>query len=482
VHFLTPSGDDVVVGPGTYEVEATEQGLRLKPKDGKPEDAKVIQATPLPHAETLDTPKAIAETIGEDALRVALLLPEEKGLEAVGSYSGIQSRAICSTCTALGTYALSSNTTGGANTAIAFNALKNNTIGHSNTALGASALFANQSGTLNTALGANSLNQNTTSHENTAVGSFALERNTVGQNTAVGANALRLNTTGGYNTALGHGALRSNKDGTENTAVGYLAGASAAVSLNTAIGSNAFGGGSQNVAVGAYAKASGNSNVAVGFQAMKAFDTGDYNIVIGFQGGLHNQAGGSHNIYLASGGASGESNTIRIGKSPGPGGNPAGGQHRAFIAGITGVAVSGAPLMVTPEGQLGIRASSLRYKDDIRDMAEASQDLYKLRPVTFRYKPELAGKDAAREYGLIAEEVDEVYPDLVGRDAEGTIVTVKYHELIPMLLNEVQKEHRTGQDLIRQNQKQNGQLQEQQQQIQALMVRMAALEGRDLRR
>jgi trimeric autotransporter adhesin len=82
-------------------------------------------------------------------------------------------------------------------------------------------------------------------------------------------------------------------------------------------------------------------------------------------------------------------------------------------------------------------ASSARYKRDIHDMGERSQGLYQLRPVTFRYKQDTPGP---RQYGLIAEEVVKVYPELVTKGADGKVESVQYHELIPMLLNEAQRQ------------------------------------------
>jgi hypothetical protein len=114
-------------------------------------------------------------------------------------------------------------------------------------------------------------------------------------------------------------------------------------------------------------------------------------------------------------------------------------------------------VQVDANGQLGIKVSSRRYKEAIENMGTASQGLLHLRPVTFRYTPEVTTGERRREYGLIAEEVAEVYPELVGHDADGQIVTVQYHELIPMLLNELQQQHR---------------------QLEALMARVAELEAK----
>src|SRR5262249_10568507 len=140
---------------------------------------------------------------------------------------------------------------------------------------------------------------------------------------------------------------------------------------------------------------------------------------------------GNNNIYIGNQGAGDESQTIRIGTA----------QAQTFIAGINAASVSDAQVMIDIfTGQLGIVTSSARYKQDIETMARRSEGVLKLRPVTFSYK---TGTAAALHYGLIAEEVATVYPELVTRTASGEALTVKYHELIPMLLNELQRQQQT---------------------------------------
>src|SRR5262249_44189360 len=140
-----------------------------------------------------------------------------------------------------------------------------------------------------------------------------------------------------------------------------------------------------------------------------------------------NLTSGDNNIYLGNSGAVTESNTMRLGQPV--------THTRTFMAGITGVPVSGSTVVVDSNGQLGILMSAARYKRDIEDMRDSSQGLYRLRPITFRYKQDSQGQ---RQYGLIAEEVAKVYPELVVRGAKGKVESIQYHELIPMLLNEVQ--------------------------------------------
>jgi trimeric autotransporter adhesin len=282
--------------------------------------------------------------------------------------------------TALGFQALFSNTTGNFNTAVGFDALVQNTTGFQNTATGVNALISNTTGSFNTANGVNTLSRNTTGFQNAATGVQALFSNTTGfHNTASGFQALLSNTTGNHNTADGDNALVHDTTG----------------SLNTAIGAHTL---DQNV--------TGSSNVAVGFQAGFSI-TGSGNVCIG------------QNIL----GLAGESNVTRIG-------------NIAATAQANSIFVT-----VGAGGKLGFQASSRRYKDDIKPMDKASEALFALRPVSFRYKKEI---DPARsaDFGLIAEDVAIVNPDLVARDDEGKIVTVRYQAINAMLLNEFLKEHK----------------------------------------
>ena len=273
-----------------------------------------------------------------------------------------------------------------------------------NTALGVEALVSNTTGERNTASGFEALFSNTTGERNTASGDGALFSNTEGSlNTASGVSALGANTTGGANTASGVSALRDNTEGSLNTASG-----AGALAFNTTGSSNTASG------VGALLRnTTGSSNTAVGRSALLDNTTGSSNIAIGHFAGL-NLFTGHNNIYVGSGGAE-ESNTIRIGDS---------GHANAFIAGV----------------QL-VPASSRQFKQDIHDMDRASDNLMQLRPVTFHYKKEHDRGDGRLQYGLIAEEVAEVYPELVAYDDTGKVKTVEYQKLPAMLLNELQKQH-----------------------------------------
>ena len=363
--------------------------------------------------------------------------------------------------TAVGFSSLKSNTIGNLNTAIGVNALSFNTIGYSNTANGVNALYSNTTGIENTASGAYALFRNTGA-DNTATGAYALFNATGGLNTATGAFALFNNTTGGFNTATGYTALANNTTGDDNTATGAQALAhNVTGSLNTAVGFFALWGnvsghrntaigytalesghGSDNTAVGAYALSSnGDGNTAVGSGALIGNLTGSLNTALGQNAGQGLVNGNeSNNIDIGANvyGVTGESNTIRIGN-----GNITG----TYISGISGqTATGGAAIFVNANGKLGTMTSSKRFKDEIKPMDKASEVLLALKPVTFRYKKEI---DPTRtsQFGLVAEDVEKVNPDLIVRDTEGKPYTVRYEAVNAMLLNEFLKEHRKTEKL-----------------------------------
>ncbi len=333
--------------------------------------------------------------------------------------------------TAEGDDALFSLTTGVSNTAIGFDALFSNAGGFGNTGVGSSALRGNTGGIDNTAVGAAALINNTNGFGNVAVGFSALllSTTTVG-NTAVGFGALGLNTIGDANVAIGFDVLGSNTTGYGNTATGY-----------DALITNSTGG--NNTANGAFvlsSNISGDDNTANGINALASNTTGSNNIALGSNAGA-NLTTGNFNIHIGNAGVAGESNKIRIGTE---------GTHTAtYIAGIGGAPlVHGAAVAVgiTADGQLGVRASSARFKEAIKPMDKASEAILALKPVTFRYKHEL-DPDGIPQFGLVAEQVEKVNPDLVARDAEGKVFTVRYDEVNAMLLNEFIKEHRKVEEL-----------------------------------
>jgi hypothetical protein len=337
--------------------------------------------------------------------------------------------------TAVGGHALVANSSGVDNTAVGLNALYNNTA-DANTAVGFAALASNTSGTLNSAVGAGALFHNTSGSNNSALGQNALFSNTTGLfNTASGTESLQATTTGQYNTASGFQSLYSNSTGDGNTAVG----ATALLSNTSAYNNSAFGSaalhgnttGTQNNGFGAYSlhqNTGGSNNVAVGYSALYKNTSGSSNVALGLNAG-YNLTTGSNNIDISNEGAAGDSGTIKIG-APST-------QTKTFIAGIATAKVTGAAVYVTSSGQLGVLASSERYKTAIAPMGAKTGRLQQLRPVTFHLKTDPQG---AVQYGLIAEEVDKVYPELVIRDDKGVIQGVRYDELAPMLLNEVQQQ------------------------------------------
>jgi hypothetical protein len=344
--------------------------------------------------------------------------------------------------TAEGDGAMFSLTSGLNNTAVGFLALNNDMTGGNNTAIGANALL-HSVGSGNTATGAQALSSNTNSSNNTADGFGALQNNTGQDNTATGALALSSNITGSGNTANGLLALSTNNSGFNNTAIGNRALQNTTAGNNTATGSGALlnnGAGHDNTATGLNAlflNQTGIQNTADGDQALFQ-TTGGNNIALGFQAGM-NLTFGSNNIDIGALGSAGESNTIRIGKS--------GIQTKTFIQGIRGVTVAnGVGVIVGTTGQLGTVVSSARFKEAIKPMDKASEAILALKPVTFRYKKEL-DPDKIPQFGLIAEEVEKVNPELVARDEEGNIMSVRYEAVNAMLLNEFLKEHRTVQDL-----------------------------------
>ena len=317
------------------------------------------------------------------------------------------------------------------NTAMGSGALLSLTEGHSNTAAGSGALNRNTTGFLNTAVGLFALYYNTTGTQNTATGYFALVNNTTGSvNTATGAYALYGNTTGMYNTASGYDALASNTEGNANTASG-----ADALLYNT----------------------TGRNNVAIGRAALLDNTAGRNNIAIGWYAGRRTD--GNDNILVAHKGVTGESQTMRLGVK-GTAGVAGSGITRTYIAGIKGVTtgLAGSAVLIDANGQLGTISSSRRYKQDIEAMADASDRLRQLRPVKFHYKQADATGEHPIQYGLIAEEVAEVFPELVVRDEQGQPETVAYHLLPALLLNELQKEHQINQQQVEQLAQQQGQL------------------------
>ena len=334
-----------------------------------------------------------------------------------------------------------------------------------NTAEGQAALFALTSGTFNTAVGFLSLRSTTESSFNTAIGAGALLGNAANSNTATGAGALLSNTTGGVNTANGAFALVSNTEGDFNTATGF-----------SALGNNTTG--FENTATGVQALESntiGSNNTANGFSALSNNTIGSQNTATGFNAlfqntgalntangsnALANNTSGSGNIAVgvgAGGSVTTANHVIAIGH---PGANV---DDSCFIGQVRDalVAPDAAQVLIDSAGKLGTTSgSSRRFKEQIKPMNKVSEAILALKPVTFHYKSD---KTNTSQFGLIAEEVADVDPNLVVPDKEGKPYTVRYDAVNAMLLNEFLKEHRK-------NEEQQGMIERQQKQIEALSV------------
>lgn len=297
------------------------------------------------------------------------------------------------------------------------------TFGTNNVFVGVNAGNLNGTGYDNVSVGYGALQQTTTGSGNTAVGTFALTTNTAGyDNTAFGYFSLKANTNGLFNTAVGASALTKNTSGYDNTAIGV-----SALANNT----------------------TGSNNIAIGFLAGSLESVGSSNIFIGSQGGYDNR-------------------TTRIGTQ--------GTQTNCFVAGIYGAtAASGVAVYCNSSGQLGTLTSSAKYKKDIKQMQDASEALYSLQPVTFKYKDEL-DPNGTPQFGLIAEQVEKVDPSLVAHDENGKIYTVRYQAVDAMLLNEFLKEHRKVQDQERKALEQEQKLTKQEAEIDALKQQLQQIQ------
>ena len=350
--------------------------------------------------------------------------------------------------TAEGTNALLSRTTGLYNTAIGVSSLLSITDGNFCTAVGAGALLGNTAGQ-NTATGAGALLSNTTGDSNTANGAFTLFSNTIGLgNTATGFDALFSNTEGAGNTATGYQALYSNTAGVANTANGTLALHGNTIGeFNTASGDGAL-----------LNNTEGFGNTANGGSALSSNSTGNNNTALGYNAGFN--ITGTGNVCIGEGvlGVAGEFNTTWIRNI-----------HNT-VQPVVGTDPDN--VTVNSAGRLGRGdVSSRRYKHDIKPMDNASEAILALKPVTFRYNKEYDATQTLA-YGLIAEDVAQVYPDLVGRNREGQPESVRYEQINAMLLNEFLKEHRKMEDQQKQINALTVQLKEQAAQIQKVSAQV----------
>jgi hypothetical protein len=318
-----------------------------------------------------------------------------------------------------------------------------------NTAEGQNALLSLSSGTYNTAIGAFSNLSLTTGNFNTGVGAGTLLSNSGGafqqgsQNTATGAGALLSNTTGPFNTANGAFALFSNAVGPDNTATGAQT-----------LFNNTTGG--FNTANGAFAmpsNATGNDNTAIGFLALANNTTGSGNIALGINAGF---------------GVTTVDNVICIGHNGQNVGNS------CYIGQIFNATSSGGiAVFINSDGKLGTNTSSRRFKEEIKVMDKTSEALFALKPVTFRYKKEIDPAGTS-QFGLVAEEVEKVNPDLVVRDKEGKPYSVRYDQVNAMLLNEFLKAHRRMEEQDKRIEELTAQLKQQAAQIQKVSTQLEA--------
>ena len=341
--------------------------------------------------------------------------------------------------TAIGFQALFSDTTGSFNTAAGYFTLRNNTTGTRNTAIGYQALYLNTTGSFSVAIGLNTLYHNTTGSFNSANGYYALYNNTTGSsNVANGLNAMYANTSGSDNTANGFKALFANTTGADNNAVGSFAlGSNVSGLFNNAVGRGALTNSTsnENNAVGDLAlngNTTGRSNTAIGDDALIGLVTGSFNVAVGDEAG--------------TGLGTDVNNCIAIGaRGAGP---FAGFDNTCFIGSIFNQPVSDVgtqeAVYVDQFNVVGIAASSRRFKHDIQPMDKTSEAILRLKPVTFKYN---ADKNGRAQYGLIAEEVATVNPDLVVQHKDGEISTVRYEQVNAMLLNEFLKEHKKVESL-----------------------------------
>jgi uncharacterized coiled-coil protein SlyX len=351
---------------------------------------------------------------------------------AIGGNTGLGVNALTSVNpavginnTAVGINALTADTGGFYNVAVGSGALANNTTGNFNMAIGAEALAQNNAN-FNLAIGFRVAFQNTTGNHLTGIGAAAMRNNaTAGFNTAIGADALRENTTSEFNAVVGDSALTS------------FNGVLISDGANTALGSIALN-----------ALTSGQENVAVGRRALEFLTSGSNNTIVGWRAGDGLTTGGDGNTFLGSQAGANEGPTVSDVICIGSRGDTNGGEttpNRCYIGNIVGVSTGGpapsVPVIIDQDGQLGTVVSSARFKKDIKPMDQTSEAVLKLKPVTFHYKNK-DKNDATPEFGLIAEDVEQVNRDLVVYGKDGKVLSVRYDAVDVMLLNEFLKEHK----------------------------------------
>ncbi len=333
--------------------------------------------------------------------------------------------------TAVGYHALrggltSSNNTGRFNTALGSEALVNNTSGSENTATGYRSLESNTTGNQNTATGNEALVSNTSGGENTATGMYSLNYNTEGSNnTATGVESLYNNTTGDYNTANGKTALHRNSANSRSTAIGYRAmyyadsrTTDGRETFNTALGAEAL------LGTSTAANNTGRYNTAIGDGALISISKGSHNVGLGYNANL--SSGDLVNaIVIGSGATVNANNKIRMGNT----------------------SITAADIQVAWNV-----TSDRRWKEHIQEIPLGIAFIQDLRPVSYHRKNEESG---SREFGLIAQELEETlsrhgYSEkdlgLLNKDSDG-YYTVRYNDLIPVLLKGMQEQQALIQEL-----------------------------------
>ncbi len=361
--------------------------------------------------------------------------------------------------TAVGMFAAHQNTTGAFNTAVGFKSLRSNTVGDYNTAVGAEALQDNTTGTSNTATGSSALEHNTTGYMNVAYGGLALNNNKTGSgNVAVSQTALYLNTSGSYNVAIGNDALRKNTTGEFNTAIGYFAGRENTGSGNVFIG---YGAGPSLPSETTYAMKSNQLAIANSPDPDSELITGDFaEKTIGLNGSV------AVNNHMSVKGEMKAFQSLRVNKN-------------IYTNGHLKV-------KKTATAQSFNTTSDARLKDDIQPINDALSSVLQLQGKTYRWKEDHHKQDI----GLIAQEVEQVFPELVTEDANG-FKAIAYSRLTAVLIEAIkeqqgqmisqQQQMATQQDQIAALEKENTQLKAiMAEQMQALLARVAMLEGETL--
>lgn|GEM_PF-1139006 len=358
---------------------------------------------------------------------------------------------------AIGVATLASNVSTSQNIAIGSDAMASITSGSSNIAVGQNALNTANGASLNVAIGSSAQSTAVNASSNVAIGVNAMSNASgASSNVALGGNVMQNAPSATVNVALGLGAMGSAIAANANVAIGEYAMANASGSAqNVALGMRAMVfatgtslTGSNNIAIGTSSMANamgananvgiggsalynntGSNNIAIGVNALDNSLTGSTNIAIGNAAGTSLTGGESNDIYLANLGVAGESNTIRIGTTN--------TQTACYVAGIFGATTAGgSTVLINAAGELGTVASSRTYKKDIQDLEYQSEKMLKLRPVSFIYKHDASN---SKQFGLIAEEVNDIYPELIVRNEKGEIYTINYLELIPLLLKHIQE-------------------------------------------